>query len=102
MSPEHRQKKKLFCKACGEHDFSAVVVAVVIFAPGIEPLNLSPNDYIRICLGNCDARWTYVTKSASAHPVSREAGPWMEAALVFADGSGFSLKAKYRQAEALA
>lgn len=102
MKPEHRQRAILHCKACGEREFSAVVVALVIFAPGIEPLNLSPSDYIRICLGDCDARWIYVTKSATAHPISRDAAPWTQAALVFADGTGFSLKAKRREVQALA
>jgi len=98
--PDH-QRIVRHCSTCGEVEFTAVLVAVVIDAPGMaEPLNLTPNDKLRICdSGNrdCDARWTFVTKCASAHELSRNAGPWTWAALVFRDGRGFTLKAKRRE-----
>jgi len=91
---------RMHCGVCGAVDFSARLVSLVVWAPGLNsPTILEPNDELRICTTlKCDAAWILATKSAAAHPVSRSAhGPWTMAAFVFADGRCFTLKAKRRE-----
>ena len=86
---------KLTCGNCRKTGaFTQPVSVILVFAPGLEkPYPLIPAEDYRVC-GACDAVFTLVNKAAEAHPVTRQAGPWTRAILVFADGHGVEVKAQ--------
>ena len=90
------------CQACGtDREFSKPVSVILLFAPGLEkPYPLIPAEDYSVCKA-CDAVFTLVDKAASSHPMTRDAGSWTRAVVVFSDGHGLEVKAK-RQAEAQA
>ena len=80
------------CRKTGT--FTAAVSVVLVFAPGLhKPYPLIPAEDYRVC-GACDAIFTLVNRAADAHPITRGAGPWTRAIIVFADGHGVDVKAK--------
>jgi hypothetical protein len=84
---------KLTCGKCRKTGaFTRPVSVILIFAPALDkPYPLIPAADYRVCAA-CDAVFTLVDRAAEAHPVTREAGPWTRAILVFADGHGVDVK----------
>lgn len=86
---------KLTCGNCRKTGaFTHPVSVILIFSPALDkPYPLIPAADYRIC-GACDAVFTLVDRAVEAHPVTRQAGAWSRAILVFADGHGVDVKAK--------
>jgi hypothetical protein len=84
---------QLTCGKCRKTGaFTRPVSVILIFAPTLDkPYPLIPAADYRVCAA-CDAVFTLVDRAAEAHPVTREAGPWSRAILVFADGHGVDVK----------
>ena len=95
-APRDDQVQRRDCAVCGPGAcYSPRVAAVVIWAPHlVEPLNLTPNDSLRICMRCDDAKYHFVSKCASAHEATNTGAPWTVAAIVFWDGIGITVKAK--------
>ena len=92
-------------RTCGQCEktgaFSEPVSVILLFAPGLErPYPLIPAEDYRVCKA-CEAIFALVDRAVGAHPMTREAGSWTRAVVVFIDGHGIDLKAK-RQAQAIA
>lgn len=85
----------LMCGACRRTGtFTAPVSVILLFAPGLErPYPLIPAEDYRVC-GACDAVFTLIDRAASAHPMTKTAGPWSRAVVVFVDGHGVDVRAK--------
>jgi hypothetical protein len=90
--------KTLTCGQCRRSgNFTAPVSVILVFAPGLtKPYPLIPAEEYRVC-GACNAIFTLVTRATEAHPMTREAGAWTRAIIVFADGHGVDVKAKRSQ-----
>ena len=83
------------CGACRRTGtFTAPVSVILLFAPGLErPYPLIPAEDYRVC-GSCDAVFTLIDRASEAHPVTKDAGPWSRAIVVFVDGHGVDVKSK--------
>ncbi|HUJ25728.1 MAG TPA: hypothetical protein VLW85_06905 [Myxococcales bacterium] len=88
------------CRKTGE--FSPPVSVVLLFAPGLSaPYPLIPGEEYCVCEA-CDAIERFVSGAAEAHPVTRSAGPWTRAIVIFQDGHGAEVRAKATPQMALA
>src|SRR5947209_3371806 len=88
-------QETLMCGSCRKTGtFTSPVSVILVFAPGLErPYPLIPAEDYRVC-GACDAVFTLVDRAAQAHPVTKDAGPWTRAIVVFTDGHGVDVRAK--------
>jgi hypothetical protein len=102
MSDVEKNDETLTCGVCRKTgQFTAPVSVILVFAPGMsKPYPLIPAEDYRVC-GACDAIFTLVNRAVDAHPITRSAGPWSRAIVVFSDGHGVDVKAK-RQSQAVA
>jgi len=100
---ESTEENELVCGHCRSADaFSRPVSVIVVFAPAFEkPYPLIPGEDYRVCTA-CDAVYRLVDCAVAAHPLTRSAGPWTRAIIVFSDGRGADVRAKRRPAAALA
>lgn len=100
MSEVEKQEndESLTCGICRKTgSFTAPVSVILVFAPGMaKPYPLIPAEDYRVC-GACDAIFTLINKAVDAHPITRSAGPWSRAIVVFSDGHGVDVKAKRPQ-----
>ncbi|GAC1347204.1 MAG: hypothetical protein NVS2B9_21610 [Myxococcales bacterium] len=89
---------KLMCGRCRKAGaFTHPVSVILVFSAGLEkPYPLIPAADYRVC-GACDAVFTLVDRAVDAHPITRQAGAWSRAILVFADGHGVDVKARRAQ-----
>lgn len=85
----------LVCGNCGRAgSFTASVSVVLVFAQQLDkPYPLIPEEHYCIC-GGCDAVITFIDRAVDAHPVTRAAGPWSRAIVVFSDGHGVDVRPK--------
>lgn len=95
---ETEEHDSLTCGVCRKSgSFTAPVSVILVFAPGMtKPYPLIPAEDYRVC-GACDAIFTLINKAVEAHPITRSAGPWSRAIVVFTDGHGVDVKAKRQQ-----
>jgi hypothetical protein len=102
MDDVEQNDETLACGVCRKTgQFTAPVSVILVFAPGMaKPYPLIPAEDYRVC-GACDAIFTLVNRAVEAHPITRTAGPWSRAIVVFSDGHGVDVKAK-RQGQAVA
>jgi hypothetical protein len=89
------QAETLMCGACRKTGtFTAPVSVILLFAPGLErPYPLIPAEDYRVC-GSCDAVFTLIDRASQAHPLTKSAGPWSRAIVVFVDGHGVDVRAR--------
>ncbi len=92
MEDESERKPKLTCKVCRSgNSFTAPISVILVFAPRLErPYPLIPAHDYQIC-SQCDAVFTMVDKAVESHSITREAGPWTRAILLFIDGQGLDV-----------
>jgi hypothetical protein len=95
VKQDDKQDETLTCGICRKSGtFTAPVSVILVFAPGLQkPYPLIPAEDYRVC-GACDAIFTLVNRAVEAHPVTRGAGAWSRAILVFSDGHGVDVKAR--------
>jgi hypothetical protein len=95
MNDELKSISKLTCKNCrGNGAFTEPISVILVFAPGLDrPYPLIPADDYSVC-SQCDAVFALVDRASQSHNITREAGPWSRAILLFADGRGLDVTAK--------
>ncbi len=86
---------KLTCQQCRRSGaFTEPISVILVFAPGLgRPYPLIPADDYSIC-SKCDAVFALVDRATQSHSVTREAGHWTRAILLFSDGRGLDVTAK--------
>ena len=102
MAGGEEKNETLMCGSCRRTGtFTTPVSVILLFAPGLErPYPLIPAEDYRVC-GACDAVFTLIDRACAAHPMTRSAGPWSRAVVVFSDGHGVDVRAK-RQSQQVA
>ena len=102
MAGGEEKSETLMCGSCRRSGtFTTPVSVILLFAPGLErPYPLIPAEDYRVC-GACDAVFTLIDRACAAHPMTRSAGPWSRAVVVFSDGHGVDVRAK-RQSQQVA
>ena len=102
MGGGEAKSETLMCGSCRRTGtFTTPVSVILLFVPGLErPYPLIPAEDYRVC-GGCDAVFTLIDRACQAHPMTRTAGPWSRAVVVFTDGHGVDVRAK-RQGQATA
>ena len=102
MAGGEEKNETLMCGSCRRSGtFTTPVSVILLFAPGLErPYPLIPAEDYRVC-GACDAVFTLIDRACAAHPMTRSAGPWSRAVVVFSDGHGVDVRAK-RQSQQVA
>lgn len=90
---------ELVCRTCRRKDsFTAPVSVVLVFAPHLaKPHPLIPDGDYRVCAG-CEALYKFVDRAVHGHPVTKDAGTWSKAIVLFADGQGVEVKPERKRA----
>jgi hypothetical protein len=94
---ESTGEDRVVCGQCkSEGTFSEPVSVIVVFAPAFQkPYPLIPGEDYSVCTA-CDAIYRLVDSAVASHPVTRSAGSWTRAIVVFSDGRGADVRAKRR------
>ena len=91
----HMENSNLTCRTCrAAGQFTSPISVILVFAPGLErPYPLIPAEDYCIC-SKCDAVFTLIDRATQSHNVTRKAGPWARAIVLFIDGNGLEVTAK--------
>jgi len=95
MDDHSESNSKLTCQSCRSSGFFTSPISVIlVFAPGLErPYPLIPADDYQIC-SRCDAIFTLVDRATESHNMTRNAGRWTRAIVLFVDGQGLDVTAR--------
>lgn len=84
---------------CTHEMQSASVSVILLFAPALRtPYPLIPEEGYTCCVMEEECFWRelflLVTHAQNLHPMTKDAGSWTKAIILFSDGEGKTIKAK--------